>query len=140
GTPLIDGRFARMPPVTLTCDEPQPPHLPVLRKVWSVDLLAALTLLAAAAALRAGPLAPPSLWIDDAWVSLLSKVHTISDARRISVAAPGFIALRKAWFWLVRFSNLRPQAPAFVFGILGPPALFVTARSWRLQRAAALLA
>ena len=67
-------------------------------------------------------------------------MHTISDARRISVAAPGFIALLKAWFGLVGFSNLRAQAPAFVFGILGPPALFVTARSWGLHRAAAFLA
>lgn len=117
-----------------------PEPAPVARRQWGFEALAAVVLLAAAAALRIRPLAPPSLWIDDAWVSLLYKVNTIADVRRISVASPGFVALLKVWFKVGGFSNLRAQAPAFAFGILGPPALYFTARSWRLGRPAALLA
>lgn len=104
------------------------------------DALAVVFLVAAAAALRVEPLGPHSLWIDDAWVSLLSKVHSIADVKRVSVASPGFVALLKLWFSAVGFSNLRAQMPAVIFGILGPPALYVTARAWRLGRPAALLA
>src|SRR5439155_6932788 len=105
---------------------------PAARRAWPLDALAAVVLLAAAAALRARPLAPPSLWIDDAWVSLLYKVHTVGDVRRIAVASPGFVVLLKAWLSVVRFSSLRAQLPAFVCGVLAPPAIYLTARAWRL--------
>ncbi|HEX4491638.1 MAG TPA: hypothetical protein VH914_10565 [Acidimicrobiia bacterium] len=105
-----------------------------------LDALVAVVLLGLAAALRARPLAPHSLWIDDAWVSLLWKVHSVEDVRRISVASPGFVVLLKAWFSVVHFSSLRAQLPAFVCGILGPPAVYLAARAWRLGRPAAVLA
>jgi hypothetical protein len=133
-------RFDRMAPVTLMCQQADVPDTPARRGFWSVDTLAVVSLVATAAALRVEPLGPHSLWLDDAWVSLLSKVHTVSDVRRISVASPGFVALLKTWFGVVGFSSLRAQTPAFLFGIFGPPALYLTARSWRLGRGAALLA
>jgi hypothetical protein len=130
--------------VTSTTTAVAPPPAPasetVKGRAWVVEALAVVVLLVAAAALRVRPLAPHSLWIDDAWVSLLSKVHTVKDVRRISVASPGFVAFLKVWFKVVRFSELRAQFPAYVFGILGPPAVYLTARAWRLGRPAAFLA
>jgi hypothetical protein len=114
---------------------------PTLRRGGRLlDALVAVVLLGAAAALRARPLAPHSLWIDDAWVSLLWKVHSFGDVRRISVASPGFVVLLKAWFGIVHFSALRAQLPAFVCGVLGPPVTYLAARAWRLVRPAALVA
>jgi hypothetical protein len=126
--------------VTLTCEQADVPPTPARRRYWGVDAFAVVGLVATAAILRFEPLGPHSLWIDDAWVSLVWKVHTVSDVRRVSVASPGFVALLKGWFRIVGFSSWRAQAPAFLFGVLGPPALYLTARSWRLGRGAALLA
>jgi hypothetical protein len=105
-----------------------------------VDALVVVVLLGAAAALRARPLSPHSLWIDDAWVSLLYRVHSVGDVRRISVASPGFVVLLKGWLSVVRFSALRAQLPAFACGVLAPPAAYLAARAWRLGRPAAFLA
>jgi hypothetical protein len=104
------------------------------------DAVVAVVLIAGAVALRARPLSPHSLWIDDAWVSLLWKVHSVEDVRRISVASPGFVVLLKAWFSVVHFSALRAQLPAFVCGVLAPPTTYLAARAWRLGRPAALVA
>jgi hypothetical protein len=134
--PLVTSTSVTAPDAAPPITEPEA----VARRGWGIDALAVVALVAAAVALRVRPLAPPSLWIDDAWVSLLYKVDSISDVRRISVASPGFVALLKLWFNIGGFSNFRAQAPAFAFGVLGAPVLYFTARSWRLGRAAALFA
>lgn len=124
-------------PLPAADDAVEPSH----RGRWiAVDWLVALALVGGAIALRARPIAPHSLWIDDAWVSLLWKVHTVHDVRRISVASPGFVVGLKAWFAVAGFSALRAQMPAFVFGVLAAPVIYVAARSWQLRRPAALLA
>jgi hypothetical protein len=122
--------------------EARPPDPPTAdrRLARGLDGLLPLVLLGGAVALRARPLAPHSLWIDDAWVSLLWKVHTVEDVRRISVASPGFVAILKVWFHFAHFSALRAQLPAFVCGVLAPPGVYLAARAWRLGRPAALLA
>jgi hypothetical protein len=88
-----------------------------------VGLLAVL-----AGVLRLDPLAPSSLWIDDAWAALVVKAHGAHDVLLAGVTAPGFAILLKGWLAAAGFSELNAQLLPFVAGVLTAPFLFLVAR------------
>lgn len=115
---------------------PRRPH----PRLQPLDLVVVALLAAGAAALRAGPLGPSSLWLDDAWTALVVRADSLGDAWDLTVTAPGFGLLLRAWLGVVGFSETAAQVPALVFGVLGPPMLFVVGVRAGLRRGAAGLA
>ncbi len=85
-------------------------------------------------------LSPFSLYRDDAWQALATRVPWSSDLFRVSVTAPGFAAVLRAWCGLTGTSELALQVPAVVGGVLGPPVLFLLGRRLGFSRVAAFLA
>lgn len=100
--------------------------------------LVALGLLAVAAVLRAGPLAPSSLWLDDAWAALVSRVG-VGEAVGMGLTAPGMAVLQWAVFRVAGFSELAAQALPFAFGVAGPALLYLVLVRHRLRPPAALV-
>ena len=102
-----------------------------------VDAAVIAAITALAIWLRLGPLDPPSLWLDDAWAALVVRAHSLHDVLLVGVTAPGFAMILKGWLSVAGFSELNAQLPAFVAGVLTPPALFVVLRRRGVGRMAA---
>lgn len=88
----------------------------------------AVALVVAWFALRAGWQAPSTLWLDDAWLALVTKADGVVDAARVGVTAPGFAllldgvhAVTGAVEGLVRV--------ALVSALLAPVVVYVAART-----------
>jgi Dolichyl-phosphate-mannose-protein mannosyltransferase len=105
-----------------------------------LDVVLALGLAGGAAWRRAGPLAPSSLWSDDAWVALAHRVHGARPLVRVGATAPGFSLLERAWTGVVGFSELRAQLLPFLAGAAGPAVVYWAGLRLGLRRWAALLA
>jgi Dolichyl-phosphate-mannose-protein mannosyltransferase len=97
-----------------------------------IDVALVVALTAIAVAIRRGPLGPRSLWLDDAWPALVTRVPW-SRVWVVGLTSPGYSAILKAWVHIVGFSNTHAQQPAFVFGVLGPPAVYLTGRRMVLR-------
>jgi len=85
-------------------------------------------------------LGPQSLYRDDAWQVLIARQRNWADVARFGVTAPGFGLLLSAWLAASGFSEAAAQVPSLVAGALGPPGLYLLARTIGLSRLAALLA
>jgi 4-amino-4-deoxy-L-arabinose transferase-like glycosyltransferase len=101
--------------------------------------LAFCALLIVTAAICARGLAPPSLFRDDAWVTLVRRAP-LTSALRMGVTAPGFGVLLREWLAVAGFSELRAQLPAYLAAVLAPPMLYLLAVRMRLRQETALLA
>jgi hypothetical protein len=101
-------------------------------------IVSALTALAAYTRFR--PLAPRSLWLDDAWVSVGYKAHGLAGLARTTFTSPLFSLVTDLWLKAVGLTSLRAQTFAFVAGIVGPAVVYVVVRSMRLGRAPGFLA
>jgi hypothetical protein len=112
------------------------------RPVWRAPahLGVALALCVVAGIVRAGPLGPSSLWLDDAWVALVSKTTGVSDTFMVGLTGPGFAFLLKGWLALVGFSESAAQLPAFVFAVLAPGVLYLVAVTRGFSPAGAVVA
>ena len=84
----------------------------------------AVALAALAIGLRVGPLGPSSLWLDDAWVALISRAHGAGDVWTMGFTFPGFAVLLRLWFGVVGFSETTAQVLPFAFGVAGPALLW----------------
>jgi len=93
-----------------------------------------------AAVLRAGPLGPSSLWLDDAWVALLSRADRAGDLWTMGFTFPGFAVLLRGWFAIVGFSETTAQVLPFAFGFAGPAALWFVCVRRGLSVGASLIA
>lgn len=100
----------------------------------------AVVLCVVAGVVRAGPLGPSSLWLDDAWVALVSKTSGVSDTFMVGLTGPGFAFLLKGWLAVVGFSETAAQLPAFFFGVVGPGLLYLVAVARGFSFAGALTA
>ena len=100
----------------------------------------ALLLCVVAGVLRYGPLGPSSLWLDDAWVALVSKTSGVADTFMVGLTGPGFAFLLKGWLAVVGFSETAAQLPAFVFGVVAPGLLYLVAVARGLSFAGAFVA
>jgi hypothetical protein len=89
---------------------------------------------------RYRPLAPHSLFLDDAWMSVGYRAHGVSQLARTTFTAPLFSIATDLWLKAVGLTSLRAQMLAFVAGVVAPALLYLVARSMRLSRAAALVA
>ena len=101
---------------------------------WWFEILAAVGLAALAAGFRAAYLGPPSLWVDDAWVTLVTKIHSLAEFRLVSQTAPGFTALLKGCLGLAGFSEANAQLLPFVFGIVTPAVAYIAFLTLGLRR------
>ncbi|HEX4493318.1 MAG TPA: glycosyltransferase family 39 protein [Acidimicrobiia bacterium] len=101
-------------------------------------VLAGLTALAIFT--RDRPLAPHSLFLDDAWVSVGYRSHGLAQLARTTFTAPLFSFATDLWLKAVGLTSLHAQMLAFVAGVVGPAAVYLVARSMRMNRAAALVA
>ena len=97
-------------------------------------------------ALRWPPLAPSSLWLDDAWAALVSRADGPGEAAGMGLTAPGLALLHYGLFRLIPFSAARAQALPFAFAVAGPVLVYLLAvrrgvrPPFALVGAAALLA
>ncbi len=107
------------------------------RLAWG---LLAGVLVAAGLWLRASALAPSSLWLDDAWISLVHRADSVGQVVDMSLTAPGFGLTLATLFGLTGFSELTAQLPALTAGLVGPVAVLVVARRCGLAWSAAVLA
>jgi Dolichyl-phosphate-mannose-protein mannosyltransferase len=112
---------------------------PVRRFGLLIDGCLVVALLALAVVIRRGPLGPRSLWLDDAWPALVTRVAW-SRITVVGLTSPGFSAILKAWTHVVGFSDTHAQQPAFAFGVLGPALVYLTGRRMALRTMPALVA
>ena len=99
-----------------------------------------VAILGGAVLLLAWPsLAPSSLWLDDAWQTLIIKARTWHDIKLVSLTAPGYTLALKGWFDLAGFSELRAQLPGLTCALMLPGATYAAARAWGIGRFGALL-
>jgi hypothetical protein len=105
------------------------------RLTW-LDFSFALGLAAFTAALRADVPAP-SLWLDDAWVALVTKAHGVGDVLVVGGTSPGFAFLLKVWLTVVGFTELKAQFLPLFFGVATPPFLYSLLASRGIHRFAA---
>ena len=77
--------------------------------------------------LRSAELAPPSLWIDDAWVALISR-HSWSDIWWTSLTSVGFRAIIGTMIFVFGDSTTAAQLFPFVVGLATIPATYLVAR------------
>jgi hypothetical protein len=94
----------------------------------TVDVTIVLVLLALAAWLRVSALAPSSLWLDDAWIALVSRSESFDELIRMSLTAPGFGATLAALIAVLGLRSWVTQLPAFVAGVALAPATYVLLR------------
>ena len=100
---------------------------------WRSDVVVLLILLIMATLLRAPGLAPPSLWLDDVWVALVSKVDDPALVLRMGVTAPGFSSLQNLVFAVLGFSELSAQLLPFAAAVAAPPTVYVVMRRWGMS-------
>lgn len=89
--------------------------------------------------LRYRPVGVSSLWLDDAWVAVGSRVPTTGDTVRTGLTSPGFSLLYRGWAAMFGHSATTAQLLALLFAVAAPVALFSAARERGLPPFAALL-
>jgi hypothetical protein len=108
--------------------------------VSAIDWWIVFALITAGFLLSRRPLAPGSLWLDDAWVAIGHRANSLSEALAVSMTAPGFSLFITAWLKLVGFSELRAQWWPFAFGLAGPATVYLVVVRRTLRRSTAFLA
>ncbi len=88
---------------------------------------------------RVAGLTRGSLYRDDAWVALTSRVPW-HDAWRMVGTAPGFVLFERFWVGLTAPSTWWAQIPTLVVSVAAIPLMALLARWWGLSRFSALLA
>jgi hypothetical protein len=90
------------------------------------------------AALRCSELDPPSLWLDDAWVALISR-HSWNDIWLTSLSSVGFRAIIGVMTSIFGDSTTAAQLFPFAAGLATIPAAYLVARRLDTERISALL-
>jgi hypothetical protein len=129
---------SEIPAEPAPASDPASPARPPGR-ITVLDIVIALAAAAVAAWLRRRQLGPPSLWTDDAWPALVTKVGW-SQVPVVGLTAPGFAAILKVWLHVTGFSETKAQSVAFTFGIAGPALVWLVCVARGLGRPAAALA
>lgn len=80
-----------------------------------------------------------TLYRDDAWVALTSRV-SLSTAARMVVTTPGFVLAERVWIGWFPHSVALDQLPTYIASVLGIVAVGRLARWWGLSAPAALVA
>lgn len=88
---------------------------------------------------RAGGFSSGTLYRDDAWVALTTRVP-LATAARMVVTTPGFVLGERAWIGWFPHSVWLEQLPTFVASVLGIVAVGRLARWWGLSVPASLVA
>jgi hypothetical protein len=107
------------------------------RERWFVVGVVTITLVALWC--RVGGLTHGSLYRDDAWVALTSRVPW-HDAWRMVGTAPGFVLFERWWVGLTAPSTWWAQIPTLVMSVAAVPLMALAARWWGLGRGASLVA
>ena len=109
------------------------------RRLVALDPLTAIALVLIGTVMRVSQLGPSSLWLDDAWLALVSRADGLGEVVTVGVTAPGFAAALAAVFGVVRPSSVAAQALPFSMGVAAAPLLYLMARRLGLGRGAALV-
>lgn len=104
---------------------------------FEFQLLAVIAVVAAIA--RAGGFSAGTLYRDDAWVALTTRVP-LGTAARMVVTTPGFVLGERTWIGWFPHSVALDQLPTFLASVLGVVAVGRLARWWGLSAAASLVA
>ena len=86
-------------------------------------ILIGTVILVFAAILRAPQLNELSLWFDDAWVALVSRMSA-GQLAHVGMTSFGFDAILWIWFKLVGFSEISAKLIPFVAGCLAPVGVY----------------
>lgn len=95
------------------------------------------TLVLLGAWLRAQGLSSGTLFRDDAWVALTSKVP-LETAWHMVGTAPGYVLIERWWVQVASPHLWLMQAPTFLVSLVGLGLVGIVARWWGLSRIAAL--
>lgn len=103
------------------------------------EWLVLLGIAVVAAVARAGGLASGTLYRDDAWVALTTRVP-LATAARMVVTTPGFVLAERVWIGWFPHDVLVEQLPTYVASVLGVLVVGRLARWWGLSAGASLVA
>ncbi len=109
---------------------------PLVDRFWP-GLLVLVSVLGCA--IRLVGLNSGTLYKDDAWVALTSRVPW-SSAMHMMVTAPGFTSFEKIWIGLVPGNTPWAQIPSLIAGVVSIPAVFWLFRVAHFERWVGLLA
>jgi hypothetical protein len=107
----------------------------VRRHEWA--LLACVAIVGAVA--RVGGLSSGTLYRDDAWVALTTRVP-LGTAARMVVTTPGFVLAERVWIGWFPHTVWMDQLPTLLASVAGIVVVGRLARWWGLSATAALLA
>ena len=88
--------------------------------------------------LRYRAIGTSSLWLDDAWVAVGSRVPTIGDTIRTGLTSPGFSLIYRGWAGVFGDGATTAQLLPLLLAVATPVALFFVAIERRLPVPAAL--
>jgi hypothetical protein len=100
-------------------------------------LLGAIVVIGAVA--RAGGFSTGTLYRDDAWVALTTRVP-LGTAARMVVTTPGFVLAERAWIGWFGHNLVLEQLPTFLASVAGIAVVGRLARWWGLSAPASLVA
>lgn len=127
------------PPLDVVSAEPRPGRVVGLDWVARYEwwLLGLVTAVGAVA--RAGGFSSGTLYRDDAWVALTTRVP-LGTAARMVVTTPGFVLAERVWIGWFPHTVTLDQLPTYVASVAGIVAVGRLARWWGLSAPAALVA
>lgn len=115
------------------------PSSAIFRWVHRLRLPLLLGVTAVGAVARSGGLSSGTLYRDDAWVALTTRVP-LSTAARMVVTTPGFVLGERLWIGWFPTTLWAEQLPTFAAAVLGIVAVYALARSVSLGAGASLVA
>jgi hypothetical protein len=120
----------------------RPPTAPAAALARSPFVAAgvAVSLAVVGAWLRWSRLGASSLWVDDAWVAISTRVDGLDDLLRIGFTSPGFLVVLRLWSGLAGETATTLQVLPLALGVVGPPLCFYVARAWGARLGPAVLA
>jgi hypothetical protein len=96
--------------------------------------------MAVGAALRLPAIADWSLYRDDAWQSLATRVDSVSEIVITGVTAPGYAVFLHAWSWAFGDSSVSLLIPSVIAGLISILATALLARKLHLSWTSAFVA
>ena len=108
------------------------------RTVWPTVVL--IGLLVVGFALRWPALGDWSLYRDDAWQSLATRMGPVSEVVLTGVTAPGYAVVLRGWGWVFGDASVSLLIPSFLAGLVCILATTLLAKRFGLNWASALVA
>jgi hypothetical protein len=108
------------------------------RRTWWIDALIAVILGFVALLYRLN-FPPDGLFFDDGWQAFGATRGSFSELLTVGQSQPGFGVALMVWSRVVGAGTASMVTPALIGGVLGPPALYLALRRFRIARSVSAL-